>query len=266
MNTGKSITALLVIMMILLSSCGSNRLSGATLTPTPTLPDTPISTPTLTNIPTTVPTKTPTPLHPLGRIIYHKSARPSEYNFFSYIPRTLSRNEKVYIVIGPQYGQCQECCDIEGTSNNVHYFMESLLSYADTHEYIFLFPVISNNCDGIRDQWVLHFPNYVFTDAVDSPFYRPDLKLNEAIDSLLDILQRDGYNVNEKVFIYGFSIGGLAANRYTILQPERIQGFAAGGTAGDICFPVDNIQGVKLNWAWGVNDFEILFSLPRYAG
>jgi len=274
MNTGKQFTALLIIAMSLLSSCGSNRPSGATLTPTPPLTDTPTTIPTLTNVPTftntptNISTRTPTPLHPLGKIIYHESAIPSEYNYFSYIPKTLSRDKKVYIVIGPDYGQCQECCDVEGTASNVEYFMNSYLSYADAHEYILLFPVISNNCDGIRDQWVLHFPNYVFTDPVDSPFFRPDLELNASIDSLQELLRTDGYNVNEKVFIFGFSVGGLAANRYTLLQPKRIQAFAAGGTAGDICIPDDNIQGVKLNWPLGTNNFEglvgVLFDRDAY--
>jgi len=267
MNTKQQTIAFLVLVMsMVISGCGPGQLLGPTFTPPPTFTVTPTSTlnstPTLTPTSTNIPTITPTPLHPLGKIVYHEGLGISGYDYFSYLPRTLSRDKKVYIAIGPQYGQCDTCCDVKGTANNVRYFMNSLLSYADTHDYILLFPVISNNCDGIRDNWVLHFPNYVFTDPVDSPFYRPDLKLNTSIYSLQELLRKDGYNVNEKVFIYGFSIGGLASNRYTLLQPERVQAFAAGGTAGDISMPVDNIQGVKLNWPQGINDFESLDGVP----
>lgn len=245
-----------LILLILLVSCStlsSNRAPSSVLaTQESKLPPK-----TLTTIEIS-----PTPINPLGELLYYKSLDTSGYNYLFYLPKELPKDQKIFIIIGPDYGQCSTCCDAEAATNNVEYFMNSYLSYAADHNFVLLFPIISNNCDDIRDQWVLHFPDYVFTDPKNSPFYRPDLKINSSIDSLQDSLQKDGYDVNEKVFIFGFSIGGLAANRYTLLQPERVQAFAAGGTAGDISMPQDIINGGAVSWPLGISNIENLVGIP----
>lgn len=226
----------------------------ATLEPTSTSTDTPRPTATLTSSPTAIKILN----NVVGRIKYHKIDGADIYNYYSYIPRNLDFSKKIQIVISPAEGQCKECCDVEIASNNVKYHMEGYLHYADKYNFVLLFPVIHNNCDGLRDNWTLHFPDFVFSDPVDSTFYRPDLKLNASIDNFKASLVNDGLIVDDKVYIFGFSIGGLASNKYSILQPSYVSAFAAGGTAGDLCFPVDSIDGYPLNWAWGTNNFESL--------
>ncbi|NQU30603.1 MAG: SUMF1/EgtB/PvdO family nonheme iron enzyme, partial [Anaerolineae bacterium] len=208
-------------------------------------------------------TATPALNHPVGDIVYHERSDMSEYSYLSYVPDTLPKDEKVYIVIEPDFGQYndQSSCVEAGTAQNVEFMLDAFSHYAEEHGYVFLFPIIPTNCDG-RDFWVLHMSNYVFTDPVDTPFYRPDLKLNANIDALQELLRKDGYIVNDKVFMFGFSNGGLFSNRYTLLHPERVEAIAAGGTAGEITMPEEEIDGVELKWFLGTSELESLTGKP----
>ena len=219
----------------------------------------PTATPSPTATPTTSPTPTiaPTPIHPRGEIIRHAPNEASDYVWFSYLPDNFSTDDTVYILINGF-----QCCCPNDQDEGTRGMMNSYINIAEKHKYALLFPAIPRNCGADVDDWVFHFPDYVFTSPIDHPFYRIDLKVNAMIDELISMLEEEGYTVHKKVFLFGWSIDSHFANRYSLLQPHRVEAFAAGGTAGEITIPVEVIVGVSLDMPLGVGNFDTLVGEP----
>lgn len=127
---------------------------------------------------------------------------------------------------------------------------------------------------GVYDEYILLVPAiprkpepHVYTAGFDlqsllpstDPFYRTaDVKVNSMIDTITRELRSDGYDVASKVFIAGFSVGGMFGQRYTLLHPERVRAIAAGHCGGNFTLPESTYNGVELNWPVGVNNLESL--------
>ena len=74
---------------------------------------------------------------------------------------------------------------------------------------------------------------------------------------LISMLRHDGYNVADKVFMDGYSAGGMFAQRYALLHPERLMAVAGGQCGGSITVP-----DVNYDWPVGIRDFEDLTGVP----
>lgn len=103
-------------------------------------------------------------------------------------------------------------------------------------------------------------------DAKD--FVRPDLQLIAMIDHALAYLNPQGFNLERKVFLHGFSASGTFTDRFTALHPERVRALASGATLDDMILPLAEYRGEKLIFPIGVYDFAEItgrpFSLPRH--
>lgn len=88
---------------------------------------------------------------------------------------------------------------------------------------------------------------------------RLDLQLLEMIKDSRNVLQALRIEVESKIFMSGFSASGTFINRFSFLHPEIIQALAIGGFNGELMFPQDKWNGIKLNYPVGTNDFEKLF-------
>jgi pimeloyl-ACP methyl ester carboxylesterase len=82
------------------------------------------------------------------------------------------------------------------------------------------------------------------------------------IDIFTEQLHDQGYAVNNKMFIDGFSAGAMFAQRYTLLHPQRVQAVAAGQCGGAITLPEQEYNNTLLQWPLGIGDFD---SLTGYA-
>lgn len=89
---------------------------------------------------------------------------------------------------------------------------------------------------------------------------RLDLQLLEMINDATKVLKTLNIEVADKVFMSGFSASATFTNRFSFLHPDKIQALAIGGFNGELMFPQKNINGVKLNYPIGTNDFEKLFN------
>lgn len=88
---------------------------------------------------------------------------------------------------------------------------------------------------------------------------RLDLQLLEMISDAKNILIALNIEVEDKIFMCGFSASASFTNRFSFLHPDKIQALAIGGFNGELMFPQNEINGVKLNYPIGTNDFEKLF-------
>ena len=87
---------------------------------------------------------------------------------------------------------------------------------------------------------------------------RIDLQLIAMIDDARERLSLEGINVDNKVFMMGYSSSGHFTNRFTLLHPERVRAAAVGGTVGWDTVPLKGWNGIKLRYPIGVGDFKNL--------
>lgn len=121
---------------------------------------------------------------------------------------------------------------------------------AEENRYILLVPHIPRR--RTPHIYTAAFDRQVFLHSTDAFYQRPDNKINLMIDKLISELREDGYDVQEKVFVEGFSVGGMFAQRYALLHPERVQAVAAQGPT---TLPESSYDGTPIDWPIGVNDF-----------
>lgn len=88
---------------------------------------------------------------------------------------------------------------------------------------------------------------------------RLDLQLLAMIEDSRAVLKTLGVEVENKIFMSGFSASGTFVNRFSFLHPDKIQALAIGGFNGELILPQKSINGIKVNYPIGINDFEKLF-------
>ncbi|MCG7856993.1 hypothetical protein MD537_08445 [Flavihumibacter sediminis] len=97
---------------------------------------------------------------------------------------------------------------------------------------------------------------------------RLDLQLLGMIADALKILSSMDIPVDSKIFMNGFSASGTFTNRFSLMHPDKIKALAIGGFNGKLMIPQKEINGVKLNYPIGTNDFSEIsgkdFALDAY--
>jgi len=88
---------------------------------------------------------------------------------------------------------------------------------------------------------------------------RLDLQLLEMIDDAKNLLSAVNIQVAPKFFMNGFSASGTFTNRFSLLHPDKIKAAAMGGFNGKLMLPQNELNGIKLNYPIGTNDFTDLF-------
>jgi hypothetical protein len=90
---------------------------------------------------------------------------------------------------------------------------------------------------------------------------RLDLQLVAMIDDASVRLSRQGWTVDHKVLLMGFSASAMFVNRFAILQPERVLAAAIGSPGGWPIAPVAMWEGQPLRYPIGVADLPELTGL-----
>lgn len=88
---------------------------------------------------------------------------------------------------------------------------------------------------------------------------RLDLQLIAMIDDARNILNTMKIPTDPKIFMNGFSASATFTNRFSFMHPDKIKALAIGGFNGNLFLPQNTINGVKLNYPIGTNDFHELF-------
>lgn len=97
-----------------------------------------------------------------------------------------------------------------------------------------------------------------------NPFYRLDLQVKKVIeDAKMRINTSKKINVDNKIFLNGYSSSGVFAQRFALLHPEIIDTLCIGGASGSIPFPTyTNLEtGLEygLDYPLGTKNYENLF-------
>jgi pimeloyl-ACP methyl ester carboxylesterase len=96
----------------------------------------------------------------------------------------------------------------------------------------------------------------LMTDLPD--LQRIDLQLSAMIDDATNRLSQQGWTVESKVLMMGFSASGMFVNRFTVLHPERVLAAVVGSPGGWPIAPVSAWQGRSLRYPIGMADLEEL--------
>lgn len=84
---------------------------------------------------------------------------------------------------------------------------------------------------------------------------RPDLNVVEAINKAKEIMKNQyNVNLNDKIFLNGYSSSGCFAQRFSLIHPELIDTACIGGASGSI--PIPNLH---LDYPLGIKNYEELF-------
>lgn len=248
-----------ILCLVMIASCQSGQIMRDTVTLS--VSQTPANTPT----PSPSPTITPQRFLATGEITYNKADDQIPYDWYGYIPKSIDPSKEINIWITGVHGNL-----ITDTYNDIseesRRMIEGRIPLSETSQYVLLVPVIPRPQSS--NVYAVSFPRAVFLDQTWDFVKRPDEKVILMIDQLIDDLEDDHYQVNQKVIIDGFSAGAMFAQRFTLLHPDRVQAMAAGQCGGGITLPLVNYGETALDWPLGINDFSSLvgsdFDLEAY--
>lgn len=257
----------LVAVLLLLSCTAQPEVPAPTQTFEPTITFAP---PTNTPIPITA---TPTnfyPDYPSGRAILHEKDENIPYNYWSYVPKSLTGDENAYILLEVSHGQIEDYAQLTNDSRNA---VDRFISVAEKFKFIILTPVIPR--DFTKGYYPQGINEYALNPSTPDFYYRPDLKVNIILEHFKLELENAGFSIQEKVFVSGFSAGGMWANRYTLLHPEMVKAVAIGHSGGWLAMPITNYKGINLRWPLGLynysnltgeeyNGYDLLKNVPMF--
>lgn len=190
-----------------------------------------------------------------GVLEFHAADGEIAYNWFSYIPSSVAKSKHTYIWITGVHGNLITD-DYDAITAESELQATWRIPLAEEQQYIMLTPVIPR--PETEYVYVVAFSWKVFLSETDPFCQRPDVKLNLMIDRLIQALRDEGYDVDEKVLLDGFSAGATFAQRYTLLHPERVRAVAAGHCGGAATLPESLYDGYDMDWPVGTHDFAEL--------
>lgn len=87
-------------------------------------------------------------------------------------------------------------------------------------------------------------------------YIRLDLQVAAMIDHATEYLNKYAHNVEDRVFMYGFSGSGSFSDRFSMLHPEKLKAVFAGTKLDDMMIPLSEYKGQKLIFPIGTYDYE----------
>lgn len=206
-----------------------------TATSVPT--ETSTATATITPVPSATPTATPVPNHPTDRIVHHAPNESIIYDWYTYVPTGLSKESTNYILLTGISGALS---DYENAISTARLMLHERVRWPDIDNFILLAPVIPRRDSPHVYPVAFDLNSFNVRDAF---YYRADLKVIHMVDKLIEELAIDGFEVSRQVLIEGYSSGGMFAQRFALLHPDRVQAIAAGQCGGNFILPLVEYDG-----------------------
>jgi hypothetical protein len=183
------------------------------------------------------------------------------YPYILRIPPETSRTTNVFLVVEPNNtGTASDDFDVhlEAAKKQSKHSIGSFV--AGKLQQPLLIPVFPRS----RTEW------QIYTHALDrdvmmlpeGPMQRLDLQLQAMVDDARERLAQQGYTIDKKILLNGFSASGNFVNRFTLLHPERVLAVACGGINGLLMLPLHQLADVDLVYPLGLKDYENITSAP----
>ena len=210
-----------------------------------------------------------------GQITYHAPTSERKYSYYHYIPESALARDPVRVVL---YAHGSPTIDTYAQmeafirDQEINRILPSCIQYG----YALVVMVTPRNYSHVYPDYLMNTQNMVrwvmFDNDFDKPEYefykRPDLEFVKVIDDFMSFLCHNGYKAYDRVFMTGFSAGGVASQRFPILHPDKVAATAVGGAPGFL-YPVATWNNIPLNYHVGINDIDQIpgntYSLADFA-
>lgn len=177
------------------------------------------------------------------------------FPYYLFIPSGMDKNKPIYMLVeSNNSGTTSDDLDV----HRVKAFRLAENSHATRMASRLGVPLLVPTFPRPRTNW------WAYTHALDidtleineGRLKRIDLQLTAMIKYAQELLRKNGFKINEKVFMHGFSASAKFCNRYSFLHPEMVKAVAAGGVNGLPTLPVKEWNRCELPFPIGIAGIE----------
>ena len=189
-----------------------------------------------------------------GEVVEHVPTSTNPYYFYTYFPQSaLEKRDITLLVWGHGSGDKDWEGSMDSYKEGASKTLKNLKYYFEKYKLPGLIVAVPNSF-GVESH---KLTQQTFT-TTNELFRRPDLKVVDAIwNQYIPFLRSLGFNVDENIYMMGFSGPGIFSYRFSIIHPEHIRAVWMGG--GTV-FPlvVNSCEGTTIDWPVGINNFKQL--------
>jgi len=190
-----------------------------------------------------------------GEIVSNYANQSIIYDWFYYVPQSITKDKRHNILLIAEGGGF----DYTENSSVTKSIVGGWSQFAEDNGIIIVGASIPRGFDDLGiHHYVVAIPISSFDNDTDELYRHPDEKVNQMTDQLSGALAQEGYSIDNRILIYGFSNEAMFANRYALLHPERVRAIAVGQCGGYFTMPIAIYNSTNLQWAIGTYDFKAL--------
>ncbi|MHC4757894.1 MAG: hypothetical protein ACYTE8_04490 [Planctomycetota bacterium] len=183
------------------------------------------------------------------------------FPFYLFVPKAIDKDKKVYILVEPN--------NTGSTSDELEVHKEKSLrlvskNYPNKIARYLGCPLLVPVFPRPKTNWqaYTHALDRDSLEIEEGKLNRIDLQLTAMIKYAQELLRVNGFKIDEKVFMHGFSASAKFSNRYSYLHPEMVKAVAVGGVNGLPTLPVAEWNGYKLPFPIGTAGMERFTDKP----
>ena len=177
------------------------------------------------------------------------------FPYYLFIPGGIDKHRQVYMLV--------ETNNTGTTSDDLEVHRAKALklaesSYANRMASRLGVPLLVPVFPRPRSNWqaYTHALDIDTLEIEEGKLKRIDLQLTAMIKYAQELLRINGFTIDDRVFMHGFSASAKFCNRYSFLHPEMVKAFAAGGVNGLPTLPVREWNECELPFPIGIAGIE----------
>jgi len=183
------------------------------------------------------------------------------FPFYLFVPKAIDKDQKVYLLV--------ESNNTGTTSDELEVHQEKALhlvskNYPNRIARSLGSPLLVPVFPRPRTNWqaYTHALDRDTLEIEEGKLKRIDLQLTAMIKYAQQLLRINGFKIDDRVFMHGFSASAKFCNRYSFLHPEMVKAVASGGVNGLPTLPVSEWNECELPFPIGTSGIERFIDKP----
>jgi predicted peptidase len=177
-------------------------------------------------------------------------------DWYIHIPEDFAYDREYSILVTGLHGDFMD--DYEKTMRNTEGQVTCKSLEMSSDNYIVVGPAIyrENRVYSVSFDRKMYYNSSSYNDYQLYPEEQLVLIHNMVNAYLVD----NNVKVKDGMFLEGFSAGGMFAQRFALIYPEKVRAIAAGSPGGGITMPLEQYENIEPHWPIGINDYEFMFN------